>query len=147
MTWTFPATLVPGAPDELPRDPTGRDHFLVALWGKEQKTPVPLIVVRWDTKATPASLSPSATAQRYLQSLKPGTGFKLSKPTEVQIGGRTAWQMNYSRPDDAGQTFDSAIAMPLKDRTLLFIQISARSERELDGFVHSLVGATFDQQQ
>ena len=144
LTWTFPETFIAEAPDKLPRDPTGRDQFILALWNKHRKTPVPPVVFLWDTKITPSTLSPFVTAQRYLQSLKPGEGFKLSKPTELSISGFTALRMNYSRPDDAGQSYNSAIAVPLRDRTLLFIQMNALSQHELDSLVDSLRALRFE---
>src|SRR5438128_4653165 len=53
LTWTFPETLVPEVPDRLPRDPSGRERILLALWDNAEKTPVPLIVFLWDTKTRP----------------------------------------------------------------------------------------------
>lgn len=153
LEWTFPETLAPGAPDQLPRDPSGRERILLALWDKAQKTPVPLIVFLWDTRTRPDSRSPSAWALQYLtdlkrrQSLSPGEGVKMSDSSETRIGGRAAWKMNYSRPDQPLQSFMSAITMPAKGRTVLFIQMSARSERELDGFVNALAGVKFHQEK
>ena len=153
LTWTFPETLVPEAPDQLPRDPASRERIVLALWDKAQKTPVPLIVFLWDTRSRPDTRSPSAWALQYLadlrhrQSLSPGEGVKMSAPTETKIGGRTAWKMNYSRPDQTLQPFMSAVTVPTKGRTVLFIQMSARSERELDSFINSLAGVKFDPEE
>ncbi|MGD0508878.1 MAG: hypothetical protein ABSA27_13825 [Terriglobales bacterium] len=41
----------------------------------------------------------------------------------------------------------SAITVPTKGRTVLFIQMSARSERELDSFINSLAGVKFDPEE
>ena len=147
LTWSFPETLVPEALDQLPRDPSGRERILLALWDNE-KTPVTLIAFL--TKTRPDTRSSSAWALQYLadlrhrQSLSPGEGVKMSDPIETRIGSRTAWKMNYSRPDHPRQPFMSAITVPAKGRTVLFIQMSARSERELDSFVNSLAALKFD---
>jgi hypothetical protein len=88
LTWTFPETLVPEAPDQFPRDPASRERIVLALWDKAQKTPVPLIVFLWDTRSRPDTRSPSAWALQYLadlrhrQSLSPGEGVKMSDPTK-----------------------------------------------------------------
>jgi hypothetical protein len=153
LTWTFPETLVPEAPDRLPRDRASRERIIFALWDEAQKTPVPLIAFLWDTRSRPDTRSPSAWALQYLadlkhrQSLSPGESVKMSDPTETKIGGRTAWKMNYSRPDQPLQPFMSAITVATKGRTVLFIQMSARSKSELDSFINSLAGAMFDPEE
>lgn len=113
LTWTFPDTLVAEQPDKLPRDPSGRERIILALWDKTQKTPVPLIVFLWDTRVRPNTWSRPEIAQRYLQYLKsnPGKASNLSESTELQIGSLTAWKMVYSLTDKPEQSFDCEIAI------------------------------------
>ena len=149
LTWTYPDTLVAEQTDKLPRDPSGRERIILALWDKTQKTPVPLIVFLWGTRVRPNTWSRSEIAQRYLRYLKsnPGKASNLSESTELQIGSRTAWKMVYSLTDKLGQSSDCEIALPLKNRTLLLIQMSARSASELDSFMKALATVKFDPQK
>jgi hypothetical protein len=144
LTYTFPAAFVPEAENKLPQDPNNREHVLLALWDKPRHTPVPRVVLLYDTKINPDRYTLEQIAVRYLQSLKPGEGYKMSKPREVSIGGNTMWRMDYWRPDDSGQSYNSAIAIPFKDRRLLFIQMNAPSQGELDSLVASLQELKFD---
>ena len=52
--------------------------------------------------------------------------------------------MDYWYPDDAGQDYNSAIVIPLPDRTGLFIQLNAASDTDLNVLVNSLQSLKFD---
>jgi len=39
--------------------------------------------------------------------------------------------MDYWRPDDSGQSYNSAMVYPFKGEKVLFIQMNAASQREL----------------
>jgi hypothetical protein len=144
LIYRFPEALEPAPADQLPQDPKGRERIILALWEKPRHAPVPRIVFLYDTKAAPASLTAEEIAVRYLHSLKPGEGYKMSEPQKVSIAGNTMWRMDYWRPDDSGQSVNSAIVIPFKDKRLLFIQMNAPSQRELDALVDSLQELKFD---
>jgi hypothetical protein len=144
LTYAFPEGLDPTPADQLPRDPNGREHIILALWDKPRHAPVPRIVFLYDAKAAPATLTTEEIAVRYLHSLKPGEGYKMSEPQKTSMAGNTMWRMDYWRPDDSGQSFNSAIVIPFKDKRLLFVQMNAASQRELDSIVGSLHELRFD---
>jgi len=144
LTYTFPEAFTPEPEDQLPQDPKGREHIILALWDKPRHTPIPRIVFLYDTKVEPASFTLKEIAVRYLHSLRPGEGYKMSEPQKVSIAGNTMWRMDYWRADDSGQSYNSAVVIPFKDRRLLFIQMNAPSQRELDSIVDSLHELRFD---
>jgi hypothetical protein len=54
------------------------------------------------------------------------------------MSGLTLWRMDYWRPDDSGQSFNSMMAIALNDRSVLCIQMNAPSQPELDRLFDSL---------
>jgi hypothetical protein len=142
LTYTLPESFVPQPENELPQDPKGREHFILVLWDNPRRTPVPRIAFVYDTKV--AQVSPEDHALRYLHSAKAGEGYKVSEPRKMSMAGTTMWRMDYWRPDNSGQSYNSAIAIPFRDGRLLFIQMSARSQQELDSLVESLHALRFE---
>jgi hypothetical protein len=147
LTYTIPGNLAPSPESQLPQDPTGREKFVLALWDNPRRTPVPHVAFMYDTKVSGklSGWSPEAIAEGYLGSLKPGEGYKMGKPRKVSMAGNTLWRMDYWRPDDSGQSYNSSIVYPFKGEKVLFIQMNAASQRELDLLVDSLQGLKFDQ--
>jgi hypothetical protein len=144
LDYAIPSFLVPAPENELPRDPTGRELVILALWDSPRRTPTPRVVFLYDTKARPSTLTLDQIGEDYLRSLKPGEGFKMEQPRKVSVAGNPMWRMDFWRPDDSGQSFNSSFAIPLKDRRVLFIQVNASSQRQLDLLVDSLQGLKFD---
>ena len=144
MTYTIPEALAPEAESQLPRDPKGHEYIILALWDKARHTPVPRVVFLYETKEAPASLTPEEIALRYLHSMKPLQGYKMTEPQRVSTAGTTMWRMDYQRPDDSGQSYNSAIVVPFSDRKLLFIQMNAATQGDLDTLVGSLRELRFD---
>jgi hypothetical protein len=145
LNYAIPSTLVPSSEDELPKDPTGRERVILALWDNPRRTPTPRVVFLYDTKARSSTLTLDQIGEDYLRSLKPGEGFKMEQPRKVLVAGNPMWRMDFWRPDDSGQSFNSSFAVPLVDRKVLFIQMNASSQRQLDLLVDSLQGLKFDQ--
>lgn len=145
LTYAFPDALAPQPENELPQS-SGTERIILALWDKPRRTPVPRIVFAYDSKVQPGRFTPDEIALKYLQSLRPQAGYKMSKPERVKIGANALWRMDYWRPDDSGQSYNSAIAFAFKNRTVLFIQMNAPSQQELDSLVGSLQTLVFDRQ-
>jgi hypothetical protein len=105
-------------------------------------------VFLYDTKARPAAWSAETIADHYLRALRlrPGEGYKMGQPQKVSIAGKTMWRMDYWKPNDSGQSYNCAIVFPLEDRRILFIQLNAASEPELNLLRDSLKGLKLDQQ-
>ncbi len=148
LTYSFPEMLVPSPTKGLPQDPKGREHIILALWDHPRRTPAPRVVFLYDTKARPSAWSAEAIAGHYLRALalRPGEGYKMGQPQKMSVAGKTMWRMDYWKPDNSGQSYNCAIVFPLPDRRILFIQLNAASERELDLLRDSLKGLKFDQQ-
>jgi hypothetical protein len=145
LSYAIPSTLIQSPENELPKDPTGREHVILALWDNPRRTPTPRVVFLYDTKARSSTLTLDQIGEDYLRSLKPGEGFKMEQPRKVLGAGNRMWRMDFWRPDDSGQSFNSSFAVPLMDRRVLFIQMNASSQRQLDLLVDSLQGLKFDQ--
>jgi hypothetical protein len=144
LTYTFPEVLAPSPDEGLPRDPKGREYIILALWDQPRRTPVPRIVFLYDTKPRPSTWSSDTIAHHYLRTLTPGEGYKMGQPQRMSVAGKTTWRMDYWKPDDSGQSYNCAMVFPLEDRRVLFIQLNAPSERELDLLRDSLKGLKFD---
>jgi len=143
LTYTYTSTFAPQPENELPQS-SGTEKIILALWDKPRHTPVPRVVFLYDSKVQPARLTPDEIALKYLQTLRPQAGYKMSKPQKVTIGANALWRMDYWRPDDSGQSYNSAIAFVFMNKTVLFIQMNASSQPELDSLVDSLQLLTFD---
>lgn len=137
LTYTFPDKFVRMPDNELPKS-SGTERIILALWDKPRRTPIPRVVFLYDSKVQPAKLTPGEITLKYVQSLRPQAGYKLSKPQRVRMGPNTLWRMDYWRPDDSGQSYNSAIAYTFGDRTVLFVQMNSETQQGLNSLVHSL---------
>ncbi|HEY7405361.1 MAG TPA: hypothetical protein VIB39_17680 [Candidatus Angelobacter sp.] len=145
LTYAIPQGLAADPKMQIPQDPAGREFIILALWDNPRHTPIPRITFLYETKEAPAGLSAEEIALRYLHSLERNRdGYKMSEPKKLLSAGFAMWRMDYWRPDDAGQSYNSAIIVPLKDRRLLFIQMNAASQNELDSLVGSLNNLQLD---
>ncbi len=145
LTYTLPQGLAPAPNQKVPQDPHGREFIILALWDTPRKTPIPRVTFLYDTKEAPAKLTPEEVATRFLQAMSRNReGYKMSDPRRVSIADTTMWRMDYWRPDDSGQSFNSAVIIPLKDRKLLFIQMNAPTQAKLDSLIDTLRELHFD---
>ena len=72
-------------------------------------------------------------------------GVKVSPPEKVNLAGYAIWRMDYWHPTDSGPPFNSGVVIPLKDHTILVVQINAPSQNELEAEVNSLRNLRFDE--
>ncbi len=143
LTYSVPQGFDSTPENQLPHDATGREQILLALWAQGHRTPVPQIVFIYDHLARSSSLSPQTIAEDYLKALKPGEGYKMGVPQRVELANVPTWRMDYWRPDDAGQSYNSAIVIPSAEHKILFIQMNAASSAELNALVDSLRSLKF----
>jgi hypothetical protein len=130
--------MTPQPEDQLPKDPNGREQVVLALWDSPRSTSVPRIVFLHDSKVRPPNLSPDAIAEGYLHSLRPVAVARLSKPSKISNDGVAMWRMDYSAPNNSDQSYNTAIAIALKDRPVLFVQMNASSQSRLEALVGSI---------
>jgi hypothetical protein len=138
LTYTFPNGLVPQSKDTLPRDSTGREEILFALWDNPRRTPVPRVVFLYDKRPRPAGATPDMIAGRYLRSFMPPAGATMSEVTKIARATVPMWRRDYRLPDSSGHPYNTAITVPLRDRSVLVIQMDAPSQPELELLVDSL---------
>ncbi len=138
LSYTIPKGFDSTPENQLPHDPKGREHILLALWEHGHRTPVPRIVFLYDDLARPSSLTAEMIAEDYLKSLEPGEGYKMGTPKRIELTTGPMWRLDYWRADEAGQSHNSAIAVPTAGHKVLFIQMNASSEAELNALVISL---------
>ncbi len=138
LTYTFPDKFIAQPLDQLPQDPRTPEYILLALWDKARRTPTPRVVFLYDIRRSRPNATPDHIATYYLHSLVPGKDYKVSEPRKLTLAGNTMWRMDYWRPDDSGQSYNSAIVIPLRDGRILFIQMNASSQSGLDSLVDSL---------
>jgi hypothetical protein len=144
LSYTIPDGFVSAPGKDLPQDPNGREHVLLALWEGSHRTPVPRVVFLYDSLARSSNLSPQTIAEDFLKSLQAGPGFKMGTPHKSEVAGVPMWRMDYWHPDDSGQSYNSAIAVPLADRTVLLIQLNAASDTGLNALFNSLQSLRLD---
>lgn len=145
LAYKLPEGLAPDPKQQIPQDPNGREFIILALWNHPRRTPIPRVTFLYETKEAPASLTSEEIALRYLRALeRHREGYKMSDPRRLLVSGNTMWRMDYWRPDDSGQSYNSAIIIPFKDRKLLFIQMNAPTPKELDSLIRSLDTLRFD---
>jgi hypothetical protein len=145
LTYKIPEGFAPDPKQQIPQDPRGREFIILALWDHPRHTPIPRITFLYETKEAPASFTSEQIALRYLHALeRHREGYKMSDPRRVSMSGNTMWRMDYWRSDDSGQSYNSAIIIPFKDRKLLFIQMNASTQDELDSLIRSLDTLRFD---
>lgn len=144
LTYKIPDHLVRMADNELPKS-SGRDHIILALWDEPRRTPVPRVVFLYDSKVQSSALTPDDIGLKYLKSLRPQDGYKMSEPQRVAVGSNTMWRMDYWRPDVSGQSNNSAITYVFRNRTVLFIQMNADTQDRLNSLVDSLKTLVIEQ--
>jgi hypothetical protein len=149
LTYTIPEKFSPKVENEMPaQDPSGREHFILALWNTPERTGAPQMTFLYDKKVRPAGSSREEMANRYLEAVRKlwvdVQGVKISGPKKISPAGYAIWRLDLWQPD-ALPHFNSAIAIPLRDRRILVIQANAASQSELDAEVDSLRDLTFDE--
>jgi hypothetical protein len=147
LTYTYPVTLNAKTEREIPsQDPTGREHIILALWSTPERAGVPRIALLYDSKVRPSELSRDDIAVRYLAAVRQlwvdVKGAHTSSPQKLTLGENTFCGIEISRPDEP--KYNLVIAIPLKDRTVLAIQINAPTSLELQSEIHSLANLHFD---
>ena len=144
LTYTFPEGLVAMPEDKLPRDPTGREIFLLALWDSPRKTPVPRIVVLWDLMVRSSGSTPEIIATHTLKTLPLPKDAKASTIVKVESGKNAFWRMDYWIPNSTEQAYNTAIVVPLADRRIVLFQMNAASQHQLDLLAKSLNSLELD---
>jgi hypothetical protein len=149
LTYTIPEKFSPKVENEMPaQDPSGREHLILALWNTPERTGAPQMTFLYDKKIRPAGSSREQMAGRYLEAVKQlwvnVQGVKISGPKKISLAGYEIWRLDFWQPD-ALPHFNSAIAIPLRDRRILAIQGNAASQSELDAEVDSLSELKFDE--
>jgi hypothetical protein len=152
MTFSFPASFYSKTEQEMvrqPHDPSGREHVILALWDAPERVGIPRMAFLHDTKIRPAGSSGSEIAARYLgamrQTVSEWQGVKISEPREVSLAGYAIWRLDYWHPANSAPPYNSAVIIPLKDRSVLAIQVNAPSQGELDLEIDSLRELHFDE--
>ena len=149
MTYTFPDGFTPKTEAEqiVPPDPTGREHMILALWDNQGRQGVPKMAFLYDRKQRPASFSSAEIATRYLHAVRELwggiPGIKFVGPTKLSFAGYGIWRLDWWTPEQQPR-FNAAAVIPLPDRRILAIKLTASSQRELDREIDSLAMLRFD---
>jgi hypothetical protein len=142
MTYSIPNKFSAKVETEMPQDPSGREHLILALWDTSERVGIPRIAFLYDTKVRPPGSTRETMAARYLAAMKDaataGGGVSVSAPKAIALAGYTVWRMDYLYPAAPERAHNCGIVLPLKDRLILAIQINASSEADLDAEVESL---------
>jgi len=151
ITYAFPERFYSKVESEMvqqPRDPSGREHVVLALWDAPERVGIPRMAFLHDTKPRPAGYSRDAMAARYLEAMKQTVGewrgVKISAPRKIQLTGYDAWRLDYWHPANSAPPYNSAVVVPLGDRSILAIQVNAPSQSELDSEIDSLRELRFE---
>ena len=148
MTYSVPKKFSAKVEADLPQDPSGREHVILALWDTSERAGIPRMAFLWDTKVRPPGSTRETMAARYLAAMKDvatkGGGVSVSAPIAISPAGYTIWRMNYLYPAAPERAHNCGIVIPLKDRRILAIQINASSQADLDAEVDSLRELHFD---
>jgi hypothetical protein len=148
LTYTFPDRFHAKVEREMPQDPSGREHVILALWDKPSREGVPRMAFLYDTKVRPVGSTREIMAARYLDAMKHqaqnGQGVNISEPKKISPAGYAIWRLDYLYPAAPEREYNSGIVIPLKDRRILAIQINASSQADLDSEVDSLRNLAFD---
>ncbi len=152
MTFSFPASFYSKTEQEMVRqrhDPSGREHVILALWDAPERAGIPRMAFLHDKKIRPAGSSRSEIAARYLgamrQTVAEWQGVKISESKRVSLAGYAIWRLDYWHPADSAPPYNAAVVIPLKDRSILAIQVNAPSQSELDSEIDSLRELHFDE--
>jgi hypothetical protein len=149
LTYMIPEKFSPKVENEMPtQDPSGREHLILALWNTPERTGAPQMTFLYDKKIRPAGSSREQMAGRYLEAVRQlwvdVQGVKISGPKKISPAGYEIWRLDFWQPD-ALPHFNAAIAIPLRDRRILVLQVNAASQSELDAEVDSLRELKFDE--
>jgi hypothetical protein len=151
LTYTFSEKLAPMVESEMPptfrSDPNGREDLILALWDTPERTGTPRMAFLYDKNVRQAGLSRAQMADNYLNAIKQMwvsvPGVKIVGPKQISPAGYSIWRLDLRQPDDRPH-YNSAVVIPLADRRLLVIRVSAPSQSELDTEVDSLSALHFD---
>lgn len=148
ITYRLPDKFSAKVEAELPQDPSGREHLILALWDTSERTEIPRMAFLYDTKVRPPGSNRETMAARYVAAMKDaatkGGGVNVSAPVAITLAGYIVWRMNYLYPAAPERAHNCGIVIPLRDRRILAIQINASSEADLDAEVDSLRELHFD---
>lgn len=148
LTYNFPVKFAAKVENEMnSKDPTGREHTILALWDTPDRAGAPRISFLYDHKARSADLSQAEIANRYLNAIRQMwvsvPGVRISGPQKISGSGFSMWRLDLYQPDQLPH-FNSAVVIPLPDRRILAIQLNAPSQSELDAENESLRDLHFD---
>lgn len=154
LTYTFSEKLTAMDESAMPpafrSDPNEREHLILALWDTPEHAGTPRMAFLYDKKVRQAGLSRSQMASNYLNAIKQMwvsvPGVKIVGPTEISPAGYAIWRLDLWQPENLPH-YNSAVVIPLADRRLLVIRLSAPSQNELDAEVDSLSTLHFDKKQ
>ena len=149
ISYSLPEYLYPKLEKEIGKqDATGREHMILALWDTPGRSGTPRMSFLHDSKARDPELTRNEIATRYLFAMRGEIrhwqGVKISPPEKITLAGYSIWRLDYWHPPDSGLPFNSGVVIPLKDRSILVIQINAPSQSELDAEIDSLRTLHFD---
>ena len=148
ITYSVPSNFFAKVETDLPQDPSGREHEILALWETSERAGTPRMTFLYDTKVRPVGSTRETMAARYLAAMKDvatkGGGVSVSAPRAISPAGYTIWRMNYRSPATPESAHNCGIVIPLKDRRILAIQINASSKADLDAEIDSLRELHFD---
>lgn len=143
LSYNFPESLSAEVETTMPwRGPrSDREHMILALWSTAEHNGAPRIAFLHDTKPRSPDLSRAEIANRYLAAIRQlwlnVPGVKIAGPQKIVFPGCETWRIDLYQPD-ALPHYNSAVVIPLADRSILAIQVNAPSQGELDDEVNSL---------
>jgi len=151
LTYEFPRKFSPKVESEIPsRDPTGREHMILALWDIPERGGQPRIAFLYDTKQRSSDRTHDTIALAYLGEIKRTwlgvKDVKIVGPTKVSETSYDYWRLDLSAPSQVPR-YNSTVVITLSDRRVLAIKASAPSQSELDSEVDSLARIRFDKSQ
>jgi len=151
LTYEFPRKFSPKVESEIPsRDPTGREHMILALWDTPERGGQPRIAFLYDTKQRSSDRTHDTIALAYLGEIKRTwlgvKDVKIVGPTKVSETSYDYWRLDLSAPSQVPR-YNSTVVITLSDRRVLAIKASAPSQSELDSEVDSLARIRFDKSQ
>jgi len=147
LTYIFPARFSPKINNELPAD-NGFEYVVLALWDSPKKDGIPQLAFIHDTRQRPSSWSKQQIAEQYIVGLKKialsWKDARVSDSKKISTSAIEMWRVDYWHSPDAGPAYNAAVVIPLKDRSVLAIQLNASSQNALDDEVDSLRQLKFD---
>jgi hypothetical protein len=151
LTYSFPEQFSPSVESEIPsRDPSGREHMILALWATTQRSGEPRMAFLYDTKQRSSDRTHDTIALAYIGEIKRmWLGVKdanIVAPTKTSQPTYDYWRFDFSAPD-RDPRFNSAVVITLADRRVLVVRAGAPSQSELDREIDSLSQLRFDKSQ